>query len=452
MTDIIEFAMETLPSLLGLILNLYASLQINREKMYFFEAARSWVMVAFMTSLVVLWIYEFARTLVGGLLDDNHAYFDFTFIVISIWLSTCMVALSTEYRKQNSIEHLSAWMKENPVNIITAWGAIAIGVLVPVWFTDLTSKDALAENSWVLTLVGTYLALSIVIDALMALRARSRSLLPRLSREVRRDMQLMAIAWMGIPITEFLLDVVAGMRYGVEDYNPYAWVMVLLFAAIVESISSKGFTGLIVDPEVEDVKRSGFRVFDIPRGVYLLEDEKPKPAFALFSELVTLPLNPEVEIPGKTVTASETLEFLIPKGLVVTREFPETIRRSFNIQVTPIIWLTEAPGEMRVAPTSLAMLTDTIVRFMENNPNSIVLVEGVEYMVTFNDFRKVLKSLDSLNESTWVTKSRLLISVDPRAFDEKELALLERDRKVVKLAEGIEELKRDSRVVPRPST
>ncbi len=52
MTDIIEFAMETLPSVLGLILILYALLQINMEKMYFFEAARSWIMVGFMASLM----------------------------------------------------------------------------------------------------------------------------------------------------------------------------------------------------------------------------------------------------------------------------------------------------------------------------------------------------------------------------------------------------------------
>jgi hypothetical protein len=256
---------------------------------------------------------------------------------------------------------------------------------------------------------------------------------------------------MGIPLVEFFLDTILGIRYGVEDYNPYSWIMVLLFATIVESISSKGFTGLIVDPEIEDVRRSGFRVFDIPRGVYLIEDEKPRSAFELFAELVTLPLNPEAELPAKEATASETLEFLIPQGLIVTREFPETIRKNFDIHVTPIIWLTETPGDMRVAPTSLTVLTDTIIRFMENNPNSIVLIEGVEYAVTFNDFKKVLKSLDSLNETAWVTRSRLLISIDPRAFDEKELANMERDRKVVKKAEGISELKRESRLPPQPT-
>lgn len=82
---------------------------------------------------------------------------------------------------------------------------------------------------------------------------------------------------------------------------------------------------------------------------------------------------------------------------------------------------------------------------MEANPNSIVLLEGVEYLVTFNDFKRVLKALDSLNETTWVTKTRLIIAVDPKAFDQRDLALLERDRKVVRGRKDIDTLKKESR-------
>jgi len=206
------------------------------------------------------------------------------------------------------------------------------------------------------------------------------------------------------------------------------------------------YMAIIVDAEAETVKRGGFRSFDIPRGVYLIFDEKSDSAFGLFSELVTMPLRPDVKIPGKEESASATLEFLIPRGLVITREFPDSVRTKHNLQVTPMIWLTESPGEKRIAPTSLAVLTDTIIRFMEATPNSIVLIEGMEYIMTFNEFKKVLRSLDSLNETAWITKARLLIAVNPTAFDEKDLALLERDRRVIKGRAAIEELKMESRV------
>jgi hypothetical protein len=185
--------------------------------------------------------------------------------------------------------------------------------------------------------------------------------------------------------------------------------------------------------------------------VYLVYDEKAAAALSLFSELVTMPLRPDAEIPGREESAAATLQFLIPSGLVVTRELPEGIRKRHNLQVTPIIWLTESPGERRIAPTSLAVLTDTIIRFMESNPNSIVVVEGIEYIATYNDFRKVLRSLDSLNETAWVTKGRLLLAVNPKAFEERDLALLERDRKVLRGTGAIDELKKESRIARIPA-
>lgn len=446
MAEIIDFAMETLPRVIGLALILYAVFRIKRAEMDFFQASRSWVLNAFMICLALLWIFELLGEVSEAWFTQNHAYVALTFVIVAMWLSTFMVALSTEYKRYNALDQMARWLRTTPVNVITMWGAIAIGALLPIWFTDLSATGWKSENDWILVLVFVYVGISLAIDTVFIVRASPKGMTPRLARESRREMILLSIGWTGIPLTSYFIDSILDFKLGIEDYSPYSWIMVFLFALIVETISGKGFTGLIVDSEVEDGKRSGFRVFDIPRGVYLIEDEKPGPAFSLFSELVALPLSPNAKIPGRSDSASATLEYLIPQGLVVTREFPESIRKAHNLQVTPIIWLTESPGDMRIAPTSLAVLTDTIVRFMENNPNSIVLIEGIEYMVTFNDFRKVLRQLDSLNETAWVTKGRLLVSVDPRAFDERELAMLERDRKAVKHAEGIEELKKESRI------
>jgi len=449
MAEIIDFAMETLPRLLGIALILYAVFRINRAEMDFFQASRSWVLIAFMISLALLWVFELLGESSEQWFADNEAHIDLSFVIVATWLSTFMVALSTEYKRYNALDQFARWFTSRPVNVITIMGAVAVGALLPIWFTDLAGSEWRSVNDWVLILVLTYVGVSLTIDAVFVVRSSPKGPLPKHAKESRREMIVLSIGWTGIPLTSLLMDSVLGLRLGVHDYNPYSWVIVFLFAAIVESISGKGFTGLVVDSEVEDGKRSGFRMYDIPRGVYLVEDEKPGSAFSLFSELVTLPLSPDAEIPGRDESASATLEFLIPQGLVVTREFPDSIRKNFKLEVTPIIWLTESPGDMRIAPTSLAVLTDTIIRFMENNPNSIVLIEGIEYMVTFNDFRKVLKQLDSLNETAWITRGRLVISIDPRAFDEREVAMLERDRKVVRLAPGIEDLKKESRIEAR---
>jgi hypothetical protein len=62
----------------------------------------------------------------------------------------------------------------------------------------------------------------------------------------------------------------------------------------------------------------------------------------------------------------------------------------------------------------------------------------------------VLGSLDALNETAWITKARLPIAINPKAFDQKDLAMLERDRMVLRGSDDIGLLRRDSRIRTAP--
>ena len=450
MTEIADFVFEILPGLIGLVVVSYVFITVYTLKARFFEVVRSWLVLLFAVSLMVLWILEIAADAHFGWSVDTHASVDLTFIVVSIWLSLSAVLLTTVYSKYSSVEHFKAWLRRHPLNLITGWGMLGAALVVLVWTSDLEDADSLERNPWVLVAVSAYFVASVVLDILLPVLESRKGTTARLDVAGRRSLLLLAVTWTGIPATELVLDVILNIGKGYEEYNPYSWIMVALFLVAARTVRGAGFLAITVDGEAETNRRDGFRNFDIPRGVYLIYDDKPDSAFSLFSDLVSLPLRPDAEIPSKEDSASATLEFLIPRGLVVTREFPDNVRKQRNLQVTPIIWLTESPGERRVAPTSLAVLTDTVIRFMETNPNSIVLMEGIEYIMTFNEFRKVLRSLDSLNEIAWITKARLLVAVHPKAFDDKDLAMLERDRTILRGASGIDELKNESMVSGAP--
>ncbi len=445
MVDAERIIFDIVPSILGLFLVGYSVVHIRRMRADFFTVIRGWIFTLFLASIVMLWVFEIAKDYLGSWPEQAHIAIDVTFVVVAIWLSVCLVALNTRYRTFSTMDHFANWMKRHPVNIITVWGIIGLFVIVYSWAVNPQGEEVVDETVLLGMVIG-YLATSVVIDFVLPFTSRGSGLGHRTEFEVFGGMKGMALALIGIPVIEFLFDVVLEYVIGYDGPNPYSWIMVGLFAAILGTVTDTRFTALIVDPEVESAKRSGFRAYDIPRGPYLMEDEKSESAVRLFSELISLPLRPDADLPVSEESASATLEFLIPRGLMVTREYPENIRENYNIQVTPIIWLTEMPGERRVAPTSLAVLTDTVIRFRESNPNSIVLLEGIEYLITFNEFRKVLRYLDSLNETTWITKTRLLIAITPKAYDDKELALLERDRKVVRGEEGIEQLRKRFKV------
>ena len=117
---------------------------------------------------------------------------------------------------------------------------------------------------------------------------------------------------------------------------------------------------------------------------------------------------------------------------MVARKHPIEIRRDYFIQTTPIVWLTSIPGKDNMDPAKLSLLTDVIVNFVEKSKNGIVLVEGIEYLVTANDFSRVLKAIDRWSEIVMSHESRLIISLDPKAFTDRELALIERNREFVR--------------------
>lgn len=445
--DSAEIAFIILPAFIGLGLVAYAGYQVRKLEISFFHAATSYVVSAFVLSLAILWVFEIVRGALGEEGSGYYAKVVITFTVVAIWLSTCAVALVTIYRRHNLREDFVVYLKERSLNFMTAWGLAGLALISTAWVSGIRFEAAsLDMYAWLLILVFVYLIASAVFDIVTPIRANARGEMPQLSRDALVDLGMLAAAWITIPSATLLLDLIVGGRFGLTETNPYLWVTVIMFILLIRSISFSEYAAIIVDPEIETARREGFRAYDIPRGVYLIYDDKAESALSLFSELVTLPLRPDAAIPVSDESPTETLEFLIPRGLVVTREFPNGIRERHGLQVTPMIWLTETPGELRIAPTSLAVLTDALERFMETNRNSIVLVEGIEYIVTFNDFKKVLRSLDLLNEEAWMTKARLMITVNPRAFNDKERALLERDRIVLRGPLDIEELKRESKI------
>jgi len=120
------------------------------------------------------------------------------------------------------------------------------------------------------------------------------------------------------------------------------------------------------------------------------------------------------------------------QGMIITRQFPIDVRKKYFLQTTPIIWLSTVSGKDIMDPAKLSLLTDFLIGSMEKTQNGVVLVDGIEYLITSNDFQRVLRAIDRWSETAMASSSRLLISVDPKAFDEKELALLERNREVVR--------------------
>jgi len=216
----------------------------------------------------------------------------------------------------------------------------------------------------------------------------------------------------------------------------------LLFAVAI----ARGQIVMMVAPAAERSVSSSKAKFNLlHRYVYLVEEPKPDYSFAMFSDILkgrcftcendeSFPCESlECSSCGLPCPCKQCKRYRSrPQGMIVTRQFPKDVRSKYFIQTTPILWLSTVAGKDNMDPSKLSLLTDYLVNFMEKSHNAAVIIDGIEYLATSSDFSRTLRAIDRWTETAMASNTRLILSVDPRSLDAKELAILERNREVVK--------------------
>lgn len=151
----------------------------------------------------------------------------------------------------------------------------------------------------------------------------------------------------------------------------------------------------------------------LPGWSYVIKEERPERSFALFSGLLTK---------GS-------------KGLCISRTHPDMLKQKYGFDAESL-WLTKtetAPGAgpakkvEYVSPNNLAHIASSIRDFLSKGENGAVIIEGLEYLTTQNDFKSVLKFIQLINEQVVLDKGYLLVPADQATMDPKDFSLIERE-------------------------
>lgn len=150
-----------------------------------------------------------------------------------------------------------------------------------------------------------------------------------------------------------------------------------------------------------------------PGWSYVIKEDRPERGFALFSALLSKG----------------------GRGLCISRTHPDTLRQKYGFEAE-VLWLTKTEVQHQVAspkgveyvsPNNLAHLASSIREFLSKGPDGVVIIEGLEYLTTQNDFKSVLKFIQLVNEQVVLDKGYLLIPVDEATMDLKDFSLIERE-------------------------
>lgn len=180
-------------------------------------------------------------------------------------------------------------------------------------------------------------------------------------------------------------------------------------AAGLTIVMSKLDTASVL-PSVEDhVLKDGSVKITKGRGT-IVDDPKSNLSFELFARLIA---------PQESDTMRD--------GYILSRRAPPTIREKFGFKVVRITWIATGTGQEVIDPTKPGLIAHAIMEFLSKTKNGVVLLDGVESVVVYNDFNRTARMLEQINDFVMQYQGYLIVPIDPKAFDSRERAMLTRN-------------------------
>ena len=149
----------------------------------------------------------------------------------------------------------------------------------------------------------------------------------------------------------------------------------------------------------------------LPGHCYLIEEEKPTYSNVLLKRMIEEGY----------------------RGLVMTRMNPGRIRDEFEEQ-PEIFWLTDRESaQEKTIPPSLEMIIHKIQEFIAAGKKGMIVLDGLQYLVSNTSFDSVLRLLRSLIDEISESDCILAVSLSPETLKEQEVSIVEREMEVLNL-------------------
>jgi len=111
-------------------------------------------------------------------------------------------------------------------------------------------------------------------------------------------------------------------------------------------------------------------------------------------------------------------------SLCISRERPDRLMRDYDVLRESIILLSSIPVDGFKAVDSLQDVSINILLFLSKHGKSVVLLDGVEYLISRSDFNTVFRFIQELRFNFVNSNAILLLPIDLATLAEREKALL----------------------------
>ncbi len=185
--------------------------------------------------------------------------------------------------------------------------------------------------------------------------------------------------------------------------NTFNKMITSLRGMLEESPRLKQFMDIVPTAEKASTKPEKFTI--AAGASYLLKESPTKKAFEIFVDKVTHNY----------------------QGLCITRTNPDLLKKQYDLQKTPVLWLSDVKDSKMFSSSDLLLISKLIVDFITKADKSIIILDRIDYLIAKHGFQEVLKLLIKLNDRVMVSNTMLLVPVDPSLLRSEEFTFLEKE-------------------------
>lgn len=109
------------------------------------------------------------------------------------------------------------------------------------------------------------------------------------------------------------------------------------------------------------------------------------------------------------------------RGICITRLHPDYVIQKHGLHDVECHWLSGCKGKNVMSPKSLSQIVRMLKTGAKADRNMLVFLDGLEYLLIWNDMSKIMGALDEIDDALVGTNAEMLICIDPLSLEQRDL-------------------------------
>jgi len=111
-------------------------------------------------------------------------------------------------------------------------------------------------------------------------------------------------------------------------------------------------------------------------------------------------------------------------GLCISRLHPDYVAQKYGLETSKRYWLSGQRRDDVISPRSVHQLVKVIRAELRGRAGGCIFLDGLEYILMYNDMAKVMSMLDEVDELLRSADVEMIVSVDPLTFERNDIERL----------------------------